>query len=60
MVTACCRSSKLRLAAPSVLVDVRGLSGLDEIETDDELRIEALATHRQILRPDHRRLPAAA
>jgi aerobic carbon-monoxide dehydrogenase medium subunit len=41
---------KLRLAAPSVLVDVRGLSGLDEIvETDDELRIGALATHRQIL-----------
>ena len=41
---------KLRLAAPSVLVDVRGLSGLDEIvETDDGLRIGALATHRQIL-----------
>jgi aerobic carbon-monoxide dehydrogenase medium subunit len=40
---------KLRLAQPSLLVDMRDLSGLDRIvETDDELRIGARATHRQI------------
>jgi carbon-monoxide dehydrogenase medium subunit len=40
---------KLRLAQPSLLVDMRDLSGLDAIvETDDELRIGARATHRQI------------
>jgi carbon-monoxide dehydrogenase medium subunit len=41
---------KLRLSMPTVLVDLRGLSGFDEIyETDDGLSIGALATHRQIL-----------
>jgi carbon-monoxide dehydrogenase medium subunit len=40
---------KLRLAQPSLLVDLRDVSGLDGIvETDDELRIGARATHRQI------------
>ncbi|MGK2850904.1 MAG: FAD binding domain-containing protein [Candidatus Limnocylindrales bacterium] len=40
---------KLRLAQPGLLVDIGGLSGLDGItETDDELRIGARATHRQI------------
>jgi aerobic carbon-monoxide dehydrogenase medium subunit len=40
---------KLRLAQPELLVDMRDLSGLDGIvETDDELRIGARATHRQI------------
>lgn len=40
---------KFRLAAPAVLVDLRGVSGLDGIsEEDGELRIGALATHRQI------------
>jgi carbon-monoxide dehydrogenase medium subunit len=40
---------KLRLAQPDLLVDMRDLSGLDGIvETDDELRIGARATHRQI------------
>jgi aerobic carbon-monoxide dehydrogenase medium subunit len=40
---------KLRLAQPSLLVDMRDLTGLDAIvETDDELRIGARATHRQI------------
>jgi carbon-monoxide dehydrogenase medium subunit len=40
---------KLRLTQPSLLVDMRDLSGLDRIvETDDELRIGARATHRQI------------
>jgi aerobic carbon-monoxide dehydrogenase medium subunit len=40
---------KLRLAQPGLLVDMRDLSGLDGIvETDDELRIGARATHRQI------------
>jgi carbon-monoxide dehydrogenase medium subunit len=40
---------KLRLAQPAVLVDLRDVTGLDEIvETDDELRIGARATHRQI------------
>lgn len=41
---------KFRLAAPSVLVDLRGVDGLDGIsDTGDGLRIGALATHRQIL-----------
>ena len=40
---------KLRLAQPPLLVDLRDVSGLDGIvETDDELRIGARATHRQI------------
>jgi aerobic carbon-monoxide dehydrogenase medium subunit len=40
---------KLRLAQPALLVDLRDVSGLDGIsETDDELRIGAKATHRQI------------
>lgn len=40
---------KLRLAAPALLVDLRDVSGLDGIvETDDEVRIGARATHRQI------------
>jgi carbon-monoxide dehydrogenase medium subunit len=40
---------KLRLAQPSLLVDMRDLTGLDGIvETDDELRIGARTTHRQI------------
>ncbi len=40
---------KLRLAQPPLLVDMRDLTGLDGIvETDDELRIGAKATHRQI------------
>jgi carbon-monoxide dehydrogenase medium subunit len=40
---------KLRLAEPGLLVDLRDVSGLDGIvETDDELRIGARATHRQI------------
>jgi aerobic carbon-monoxide dehydrogenase medium subunit len=41
---------KLRLAQPALLVDIRDVDGLDGIvETDDELRIGARATHRQIL-----------
>ncbi len=40
---------KLRLAQPALLVDLRDVSGLDAIvETDDELRIGARATHRRI------------
>jgi carbon-monoxide dehydrogenase medium subunit len=40
---------KLRLAQPALLVDLKDISGLDGIaETDDELRIGARATHRQI------------
>jgi carbon-monoxide dehydrogenase medium subunit len=40
---------KLRLAQPPLLVDLRDVKGLDGIvETDDELRIGARATHRQI------------
>ncbi len=40
---------KLRLAAPGLLVDLRDVGGLDGIvETDDEVRIGARATHRQI------------
>jgi len=40
---------KLRLAQPALLVDLRDVRGLDAIvETDDELRIGARATHRQI------------
>lgn len=40
---------KLRLAQPGLLVDLRDVAGLDAIvETDDELRIGARATHRQI------------
>ncbi len=40
---------KLRLAQPPLLVDLRDVSGLDGIvETDDELRVGAKATHRQI------------
>jgi aerobic carbon-monoxide dehydrogenase medium subunit len=40
---------KLRLAQPGLLVDLRDVDGLDAIvETDDDLRIGARATHRQI------------
>ena len=40
---------KLRLAQPALLVDMRDLTGLDGItETDDDLRIGARATHRQV------------
>jgi aerobic carbon-monoxide dehydrogenase medium subunit len=40
---------KLRLAQPALLVDLRDVGGLDAIvETDDELRIGARATHRRI------------
>ena len=40
---------KLRLAQPGLLVDLRDVAGLDGIvETDDELRIGARATHRAI------------
>src|SRR6476646_229677 len=40
---------KLRLAQPGLLVDIQSVTGLDGIvETDDELRIGARATHRQI------------
>ena len=40
---------KLRLAEPGLLVDIGRLPGLDGIvETDDELRIGARATHRQL------------
>ena len=40
---------KLRLGQPGVLVDLQGVGGLDGIiETDDDLRIGARATHRQI------------
>jgi aerobic carbon-monoxide dehydrogenase medium subunit len=40
---------KLRLAQPALLVDLRDIAGLDAIvETDDELRIGARATHRRI------------
>jgi carbon-monoxide dehydrogenase medium subunit len=41
---------KLRLAQPGLLVDLKDITGLDGIiETDDELRIGAKATHRQVL-----------
>jgi aerobic carbon-monoxide dehydrogenase medium subunit len=41
---------KFRLSTPEVVVDLRGITGLDGIsEADGELRIGALATHRQIL-----------
>ena len=40
---------KLRLAQPALLVDLRDIDGMDTIiETDDELRIGARATHRRI------------
>jgi carbon-monoxide dehydrogenase medium subunit len=40
---------KLRLAEPGLLVDIRDLDGLDRIvETDDDLRIGARATHRKL------------
>ena len=40
---------KLRLAQPGLLVDLRDVAGLDGIvQTDDELRVGARATHRQI------------
>ena len=38
---------KLRLGTPALLVDIKGLAGLDGItETDNELRIGGRATHR--------------
>src|SRR5262245_11495647 len=40
---------KLRLAQPALLVDIQDVAGLDGIvETDDQLRIGARATHRQV------------
>ena len=40
---------KLRLAQPALLVDLRDVTGLDQVvETDDYLSIGAKATHRQI------------
>jgi aerobic carbon-monoxide dehydrogenase medium subunit len=40
---------KLRLAQPALLVDIRDIDGMDGIiETDDDLRIGARATHRRI------------
>ncbi len=40
---------KLRLAQPGLLVDLKDVTGLDGIsETDDDLRIGARATHRQV------------
>ena len=40
---------KLRLGQPGLLVDLQAVGGLDGIiETDDDLRIGARATHRQI------------
>jgi carbon-monoxide dehydrogenase medium subunit len=40
---------KLRLGQPGVLVDLQAVGGLDGIiQTDDDLRIGARATHRQI------------
>jgi aerobic carbon-monoxide dehydrogenase medium subunit len=40
---------KLRLAQPALLVDLRDIDGMDAIvETDDDLRIGARATHRRI------------
>jgi carbon-monoxide dehydrogenase medium subunit len=40
---------KLRLAQPGLLVDIGRIGGLDGIvETDDQLRIGARATHREI------------
>jgi carbon-monoxide dehydrogenase medium subunit len=44
---------KLRLAQPGLLVDIKDIQGLDGItDTDDELRIGARATHRQIHEAD--------
>ena len=40
---------KLRLASPTLLVDIQDLDGLDEVlETDDGLRIGGRTTHRRI------------
>ena len=40
----------MRLAAPSLLVDINGLPGLDAIEvTDDGVRVGALARHADVL-----------
>jgi carbon-monoxide dehydrogenase medium subunit len=40
---------KLRLGQPGVLVDLQAVGGLDGIiQTDDDLRIGARATHRQV------------
>jgi len=40
---------KLRLGQPGILVDLQAVGGLDGIiHTDDDLRIGARATHRQI------------
>jgi aerobic carbon-monoxide dehydrogenase medium subunit len=44
---------KLRLAEPSLLVDLRDVAGLDGItRTDDSFRIGGRATHRRILEND--------
>ncbi len=43
----------MRLAAPSMLVDINGLPGLDGIEvTDEGVRIGALARHADVLADD--------
>ena len=40
----------MRLAAPSLLVDINGISGLDRIEvSDDGVRVGALARHAAVL-----------
>jgi carbon-monoxide dehydrogenase medium subunit len=40
---------KLRLAQPSALIDVRGVPGLDDIETEgDRVRVGALARHADL------------
>ncbi|WP_134742216.1 FAD binding domain-containing protein [Nocardioides sp. 503] len=43
----------MRLAAPSTLVDINGLPGLDGVEvTDDGVRVGALARHADVLAHD--------
>ncbi|WP_193611976.1 FAD binding domain-containing protein [Nocardioides lijunqiniae] len=43
----------MRLAAPSTLVDINGLPGLDSVEvTDDGVRVGALARHADVLAHD--------
>jgi carbon-monoxide dehydrogenase medium subunit len=47
----------MRLAAPSMLVDINGLPGLDTIDVESGVRIGALARHADVLAsPDVRRV----